>query len=205
MYVCTHTDTDTYRSRLPHHQRDPPEQAVHGDDDDQDADPFPRAAPDVAVLLEHAAAADLAPGREVRPVHTVAAGPARVDAAGELVDHHALEDVGLVVDVVEHVLPERVEDGRRHEEPADAHPQAVGERDKRQGDDEVREERRHEHDERLGRDEVQEEPHHPGEEGGCVRAEVGQPVRDDREEDRDDDCIFFFSLCQFCVPLMRNT
>lgn len=36
--------------------------------------------------------------RKLCLVHAVAAGAAGVGALGEFVDHHALEDVGLVVD-----------------------------------------------------------------------------------------------------------
>jgi hypothetical protein len=53
----------------------------------------------------------------------------------ELIHHHAREDVGLVVDVVEDVLVEDVEDCRGHEEAADAHPEAVGEGDYGEGED----------------------------------------------------------------------
>ena len=103
----------------------------------------------------------------------------------ELIDHHALEDVGLVVDVVEDVAPEGVERVRGHEEATGAHPEAVGEGGAGERDDEDGDQRADEHDERLGRDEVEEEPHDPGEEGFGRGAEVGEPVGDDGEEHGD--------------------
>lgn len=169
----------------------------------------------VAVLVEHALAGDLALVRERRDVHALAAGAAAVGALGELVDHHALEDVLLVVPVVEDVLVEDVEDGRLDcgraprllgrpprfdvekrggggrqltHEPPDRHPQTISKGDEGQRDHEAREQRRHEDDEALGGDEVEEEPHDPDEEGLGCGLEVAEPVADDRVEDGDADC-----------------
>lgn len=91
----------------------------------------------------------------------------------------------LIVNVVENIFPERVKDLGGDEEPADTHPEAVGEGDESQGDDEVGEDGGHEDDEGFGGDEVQEEPHYPGEEGGGGRIEVGEPVGDNGEEEGD--------------------
>ena len=102
--------------------------------------------------------------------------PTAIRPLRELVNHHPLEHIRLVVDVVEHVFPERVEEGEWHEEPADAHPEAVGEGYDGEGEDEVGEERGYQHDEGFGGEEVEEEPHYPGEEGGCRGTEVGEPV-----------------------------
>lgn len=118
----------------------------------------------------------------------MAAGIAVIVAALELVDHHSLEDIGLVVDIVEDVSPEGIEDLLRNQEAPDAHPQAVCEGYNGESDDEVREDGCYEHDEGLGGDEIEEDPHDKGEEGGCGGLEVGEPVRDDGEEGGDDDC-----------------
>lgn len=182
------------RSRPPQRERNPPEQAVDGDDSDQDPNPLPGPSLRIPILMKHTTAPDLALRRQIRLIHAVAPGTAVIDPPGELVDHHALKYVGLVVDVVEDVLPERVQDGRGHEEAADGHPEAVGEGDEGQGDDEVGEDGGDEDDEGFGGHEVEEEPHHPGEEGGAVGAEVGEPVGDDGEEDGDDDCVVVISV-----------
>lgn len=84
---------------------------------------------------------------------------------------------------MEDIVPEWVEDCRGDQEPADAHPQAVGEGDYCQRDDEVGEEGGDEDDEGFGGEEVKEKPEDPGKEGGCVGAEVGEPVGDDGEDD----------------------
>lgn len=73
-------------------------------------------------------------------------------------------------------MPEGVEYGVGDEEAADAHPEAVGEGDYGQRDDEVGEEGGGEDDERFSGEEVEEEPEDPVEEGGGVGTEVGEPV-----------------------------
>lgn len=85
------------------------------------------------------------------------------------------------------VLVKGVENGRRDHEAADGHPEAVCEGHEGQGDDEAGHEGGHEDDERLGGQQVEEEPHDPGEEGLGRGLEVGQPVRDDGEEDGDEE------------------
>lgn len=50
--------------------------------------------------MQHARAPDLALRGQVGLVHACAVGGAGEDAVGELVDHHALEDVGLICGVV---------------------------------------------------------------------------------------------------------
>lgn len=118
----------------------------------------------------------------------MAARIAVIVAALELVYHHPLEDVGLVVDIVENVSPEGVEDLLGNQESADAHPQTVRKGDYGKGDDEIREDGCHEDNEGFGGDEVEEDPHDEGEEGGRGRLEVGEPVGDDRKERGDYDC-----------------
>lgn len=125
----------------------------------------------------------------------------------EFVDHHALEDVCLfilllvlgvdggvfwgkgwrylIIYIMKNVFPKGVENLGGHEEPADAHPETVGEGDEGEGDDEVGEDGGHEDDEGFGGYEVEEEPHYPGEEGGGGGVEVGEPVGDYGEEEGD--------------------
>lgn len=52
--------------------------------------------------------------RQIRLVHTMTPLPAAIHPVRELINHHSLEHIRLVVDVVEHVFPERVEEGERH-------------------------------------------------------------------------------------------
>lgn len=105
----------------------------------------------------------------------------------ELVHHHALEDVRLVVDVVEDVLPENIQERHRDQEPSDAHPKAVRKSGQGEGDDEVREDAGDEDHERLGSDKVEKEPHDPGEESAGCRLHVDQPVRYHREQQADEE------------------
>lgn len=119
----------------------------------------------------------------------MAGGVAVIHAVLEFVDHHSLEDIGLVVDIMEDVSPERVEDLLRNQEPADTHPEAVCEGHDGQGDDEVRKDGGDEDDERFCGDKVEEDPHDEGEEGCGGGLEVGEPVGDDGEEGGDYDCV----------------
>lgn len=170
---------------------EPAESTVTGDDTDHDAHPLAGVANVVAVVVKHCSAADETLVGEIGVVHAgalVARGLRRCASKGasaELVDHHALEDVGLVVNVVEHVAPEWVEGLRWHEETSGAHPQAVGKGGSGQSDDEDRNDRADQDDKRLSSEQIEEEPHDPGEESRCSGAEVRQPVCDNREEDGD--------------------
>lgn len=96
--------------------------------------------------MQHPGPADHTLLRQVRLVHTMTPCPTAIRPLRELVNHHPLEHIRLVVDVVEHVFPERVEEGKRHEEPADAHPEAVGKGHDGEGEDEVGEEGGYQHD-----------------------------------------------------------
>ena len=85
-----------------------PKHTVSNDDAAHDADPFTDLAvrPRVLVSFEHSGAADLALGLEVAGVHAlirIAELLAVPDRISELGDHHALEHVGLIIDVVEDV------------------------------------------------------------------------------------------------------
>ncbi|GJC95649.1 spore wall protein 2 [Colletotrichum higginsianum] len=141
----------------------------------------------LAKWSSHALAGDLALAGQRRLEHAAAAVAAGVGPLGELVTHHALEDVLLVVPVVEDVAVEGVEDGGGDHEAVDAHPQAVGEGDEGEADDEAREQRGEEDDEALGGEQVEEEPEDPDEEGVGGRAEVGQPVGDGGEDEGDEE------------------
>ena len=101
----------------------------------------------------------------------------------KFVDHHALEDVRLVVDVVEDIAPEWVEGVRWHKETTGTHPKPVGECSSSKSNDEDWDERTDKHDQGLSGDEIEEEPHHPCEEGLSRWSEVGEPVSDHGEQD----------------------
>ena len=124
-------------------------------------------------------------------VHAVAAsgtiGRTAVHASTKLVDHHALEDVTLVVNVVEDVSPENVELLWWHKETTSAHPQTVCKGSTGQSDDEDRYQGGDENDQRLGGDQIEEQPHDPSPESLCFRTEVAEPITDDREENGDDE------------------
>ena len=55
----------------------------------------------------------------------------------KLIDHHALENIALVVDVVEDILPEDVEDLGSDEKAANTHPKSICESSERERYDEV--------------------------------------------------------------------
>lgn len=106
----------------------------------------------------------------------------------KLVDHHALENVALIVNVVEYVFPKHVQDLGRYHEAVDRHPEPVCEGGESERDDEVGEDGRHEDDERLGCNKVEEQPHYPGEESLRCGLEVGEPVGDNAEDAGNQDC-----------------
>jgi len=178
-------------SCAPEPQNEPAKGTVASDDTDHDSDPLAGVTNIVAVVVKNGSAADEALVGKIGLVHAVALltrVPSRCASKGasaELVDHHALEDVGLVVDVVENIAPEGVEGLRWDEETTSAHPQAVGERGGGQCDDEDGDNGADQDDERLSGEQVEEKPHHPGEESSRSGAEVRQPVCDNREEDGD--------------------
>ncbi len=101
----------------------------------------------------------------------------------EFINHHALKDIGLIVDVVEDVFPEHIQSAHGDEEAVYAHPETVGESGDCEGDYEDRENGTDEDDERFGGDEVEEEPEDPDPEGVRCVVEVGEPVFNDGEED----------------------
>jgi len=144
----------------PQVEDEPAEESVTGDDADHDAHPLACRADRVAVVLENGVAVDQALALVRGVVHARAfvewpacrRGRAGEVAVAEFVDHHALEDIGLVVDVVEDVAPEWIQGVRWDEEATCAHPEAVGESRACEGDDEDGNERADQDDQRLGSD-----------------------------------------------------
>src|SRR5690242_11277156 len=98
------------------HQYDPRRHAVAHDNPHHNAHILAHIPRLVAILVQHTLAGDLALVGERRDIHALALVPARVRPPGELVDHHALEDVLLVVPVVKDVFVEHVEQRRLHHE-----------------------------------------------------------------------------------------
>jgi hypothetical protein len=94
----------------------------------------------------------------------------------------------LVVDPARPRPPEHVQHARAHEEAADGHPEPVSERGHREREDEERAQRGHEHDEGLCREQVEEEPEQVRPEAVRAHVEVAEPVREQGEKERDDDC-----------------
>jgi len=101
----------------------------------------------------------------------------------ELIRHHTLKNVALVIDVMEDISPKHVQLIFGHQETADAHPQPVRKGRQSECDDEDGSQRRQEHDKGLGAEEVKEEVKNPAEEGrGCGR-EVREEVSGKGKED----------------------
>lgn len=148
--TTSHREPPKPRSSLAQVNDDPAQQAIDGDDADQDADPSALFADRIAVLLQHRSPRDLALSRQLRHVHALTPATTAVSPLTELIDHHALEDPSLVVDITERVLPEDVEDRQRDEEAADAHPETVCESDKGERYNEVGNDGGDEDDERFG-------------------------------------------------------
>ena len=70
--------------------------------------------------------------------------------------HHALKDIGLVVDVMEDIFPENIQCPQWYHKSTDTHPQPVRKRRHSQRDDKDRCDARHKHDEAFGSEEVKE-------------------------------------------------
>ena len=178
-------------------QRKIPQNAIRHDNAQHDTHPLARLSRLIPVRLQHGRAADLALTLQIAWVHAVILRLARGTRARhdvtiphrfpELIDHHALKHVGLVVDVVEDVLPEDVKGADRDHEAANGHPQAVGEGCDGEGDDKDGRDAGYEDDEALSGEEVEKEPHNPGGEGVGRGAEVGEPVGDDAKEEGDEE------------------
>lgn len=106
----------------------PSQESVYRNDSNHDPHPLALAVQRVAIARQNRCAGNPALVLERAGIHARALsgnGLTCVAALFELVDHHALEDVGLIVNVVKHVLPERIEHRQRHQEAAHAHPQSV--------------------------------------------------------------------------------
>lgn len=89
------SDRIVQRSSLTQTQRNPPKQSIHGNDPDQDPNPFPRPASSIAVSVQHGRPANLALRSQVRRVHALTPRAARVRPLREFIDHHSLENVRL--------------------------------------------------------------------------------------------------------------
>lgn len=105
----------------------------------------------------------------------------------KFVDQHTLEHVSLVVDVMEHVFPEDVESGQRHEKAINAHPETVGKCRYSKGNDEDGEYGADEHDEGLCGYEIKEEPEDPEPEGTRGGLEADEPICDNGEKGGDEE------------------
>lgn len=77
-------------------QRQKPQHSISHNDPNKNTNPLARPAGPIAIAVQHAGACDHTLGHQFGVVHALAAGAAGVGALGEFVDHHALEDVGLV-------------------------------------------------------------------------------------------------------------
>lgn len=163
---------------LPHRQHRPPEEPIDGYNSNQNSRPLAFPSCLISKSMEDAGSGNFALIFQRTGIHTMASRIAVVCPFGELVDHHPLEDVGLVVDVMENVLPEHVEDGWRNEEASNTHPETVCKRRESQSNDEVGEEGGHQDDKRFGGEKVKEEPHDECEECVCSTSEVNKPVCD---------------------------
>lgn len=164
-------------------------QSVSCNNANHDTKPSPLKAGVDAEHAQNILSTDLSNGIEdagvVALVLPIGKRGAVIYAVTELVDHHALEDVGLVIDVVEDVSPEVVENSHGNQETVNAHPETVGKGGDSKSDNEDVENGRDENNQGLGSDEVQEKPSNPLEEAGSARTEVGQPIFDDREDNGD--------------------
>lgn len=149
---------------MPEMQHQESQYSVTDNDADEDTDPLSSPAGRIAISLQHAGPCDHTPRRQVRLVHTLATGSARIGTFGEFVHHHALEDVGLIaktlllvngntewemsyrrgthliIDVMEYVFPKDIQNSRAHQEAAHAHPKAIRKSDDGQRDHKDREE-----------------------------------------------------------------
>lgn len=113
---------------------EPGEDSVNQDDGDEDADILGITALLVAVSVEVVGALHVTLG-DLR-VRAGAFAGTRVVSVAKFVDHHAFEDIALVVDVVEHVTPEGVEVLGSNHETHGAHPKTIGEGGAGQSNDE---------------------------------------------------------------------
>jgi len=101
----------------------------------------------------------------------------------ELVYHHALKDIGLVVDIVEHISPKDIQQGDLDQKATYRHPEAIGKGDESESDDEVGDQRRGENDKGFGGGEVEEDPKDPGDKCCGCWPKIEEPVDYYGEED----------------------
>lgn len=144
-------------SRLPHIQCNPAKEPRNHNNRDQNANPLALPSKRVSIRTQHTRPRD-ATGQIARGETALAVRCARIRAPLKLIDHHPLEYVRLVIDIVENVLPEGVEQRDRVQEAADRHPEAVDKGHESEGDDEGGDEGGDEDDQGFGGEEVEKEP-----------------------------------------------
>ena len=88
---------------------------------------------------------------------------------------------------MKNIFPKYIQRPQWHEEPTHTHPEPVRKRRDGKRDDEDGRHARDKDDEPFGRKQVEEQPEHPSPEARGRPAEVGQPVRDQREDDGDEE------------------
>ena len=172
-------------------QHEPAKCSVDGNNGQQDTNVLASLARLVAIGIQQTSTRNQALLVERRLVSTVvttiAIRGASVVSVCKFIDHHALEDIALVINVVKHVAPEGVQVSRANHETHCAHPETVGEGGGGKSDDEDRTDTGDEDNKRLGGNQVKEEPHDPHPEASSRAAEVTKPVHDNAEEQSDDE------------------
>lgn len=84
-------------------QSDPAKQSIHCNDSDHDAYPLILPSQSIAVCIQDLGARDAA-DQIASGITALTTRCTRIASSLEFLDHHALEDVGLVINVVECVL-----------------------------------------------------------------------------------------------------
>ena len=98
-------------------QREPAQNSISSNDSTEYAYPKVSIVNRIPVTCQNALAINQALAGEFRSIHALTLGAnvcASICPLGEFIHHHALEHIGLVVDVVEDIFPKNVEDSRRH-------------------------------------------------------------------------------------------
>src|SRR2546423_11900900 len=88
---------------------------------------------------------------------------------------------------MDYTFPEYIQRAQRHEKSSDTHPKPVRKSRHRQRHHEDRCNVRHQHNETLGGEQIKKEPHDPRPEADSRGAEIGEPVRNDGEDDTDEE------------------
>jgi hypothetical protein len=149
-------------------QHDPPRQPISNNNPHHDSDILPHVPWCISILIQHPLPGNQTLIRQLRLPHAltpITHAGTRIRPLAELVNHHILKHILLVIPVVKDVFVKDVEDAGLDHEAVDGHPEAVGKGDECEGDDEGGKEGGHKDDEAFGGQEVEEEPEDPGEEG----------------------------------------